>query len=229
MCTLDSAPSSFLPIQVRFVANGKTIKVVDVDFGGSIDDLPVVGNNEKGQYWKWDDFQKDNIFTGFTVRGKYYSPIPTLASGEEEPVYLVEGTFNEKQILSVEPYTPNLSSFGISEDDIVNSASLSVNDYDGSLTVHLKASDGGKLFITDTDGVPVNTPYKTDGSYIVFDMENGSSLVYSTGNNITSLPQYVYYIAAGVAVCLVVAIVILLRKRHKKELTSDVQIDNSEL
>ena len=232
MCALDYVPASFLPIQVKFVAEGKTVKVVDVDFGGSIDDIPVIPDNEKGQYWKWDDFRTYNIFTGFTVRGKYYSPIPTLASEEAEPLFLVEGQFNEKQSLSVGDYSPDLSGIFTIESNSISGATLSVNDYEGILTVRMKAEDGGRLYITDESGVLNSASYKADGSYIVFDMENGASLVYITGDIVSEFKtSYIIIGGAVLASVAALAVVIIMKHRKKKnspgsEASSEIQVND---
>ena len=228
MTKLEKVPSSFLPIRISFVANGKTVKTYDVAFGGSISKLPSVPDNEKGQYWKWNEFQRDNIFTGFTVTGKYYSRTPTLASEGEEPVFLVEGSFDEGQCLTVDEFTPDLSSIGCNEDDVIRSASLSVSGYEEGLTVHMKAEPDGTLYISDENGRLNPTSYKVDGSYIVFNMDNGASLVYVNGSPLPFSGDTIYYIAGAAALLIVGLTVILIVKKRKKAKGEKADEDQAE-
>ena len=90
---------------VSFVVEDEVFQEVKVPFGGSLEELPQVPN--KGDdYWEWDDFDREHIFSDQTVTGAYHRAAATLASEGDVPDYLVEGVFYEGQKLTVADYAP---------------------------------------------------------------------------------------------------------------------------
>ena len=216
MSKLQNVPASFLPIQVVFKANGENVACYDVEFGGSVTETPEVADNDEGQFWKWDDFQKDNIFTGFTVEGNYYSRIPTLATEGEEPEFLVEGVFDEGMVLTKDEFSTDFASINASEEDVLQCATLRVDGYDKEIKVHMKAQSGGTLYVADSDGKLLKTTYKTDGSYIVFDLDNGGSFVYVKGSSF-NIFNYIWYIIL-IVVAIAVVLIAVIKKRSRKKI-----------
>ncbi len=89
---------------------------------------------------------------------------------------------------------------------------LQVNDYDGTLTVHMKAEEDGVLYRIEDDKA-VETAYTRDGSYIVFPIENGGSFVFAVENT----SSYLWILWIAVPIVLVIGIILLcIRKRRKK-------------
>ena len=88
---------------VTFVVEEEEYQQVRVPFGGSIGTLPEVPNRGD-DYWVWDDFDQEHIFSDQTVTGSYHRAATTLASGGDVPQYLVEGVFYEGQELTVSDY-----------------------------------------------------------------------------------------------------------------------------
>jgi hypothetical protein len=201
----------FSTIKVSFVAEGETILEAEVPFGGSLPDAPSMPDRE-GQYWVWDTVGSDAVYYSCTITGSYRNLIPSLDSGEEVPLYLVEGAFHSGQILTAQEYQPDLSALGVEEADVLATATLTVNEASGILTARMYAPDTGALYLADADGTLTKTAFTRDGRYIVFSIENGGSLVY------VKTTDYSSYLTLGVsALALLAAVAALaaLRKTRK--------------
>lgn len=93
---------------VTFIVDGEEYRQVRVPFGGSLESLPEVPNRGS-DYWVWDDFDTEHIFSSQSVTGSYHRATTTLAAGGDVPDYLVEGTFYEGQELTAVNYVPEES------------------------------------------------------------------------------------------------------------------------
>ena len=89
---------------VTFLVEDEVFQTEQVPFGGSLEKLPEVPNRGT-DYWVWDDFDREHIFSSQTVTGSYHRATTTLSSGGDVPDYLAEGVFYEGQELSVSRYT----------------------------------------------------------------------------------------------------------------------------
>ena len=83
----------------------------------------------------------------------------------------------------------------------------------------MKADDGGELFLIKDGKEPTVTEYVKDGSYIVFDADNNSSIVYIKKKTINVNP--IFLISAGAALVLLFIIVMVIRSDKKKKAVSD--------
>ncbi len=213
MLAKDDLPDAFSSITVTFLAEGETVEVVEVPFGGSIDALPEVPNKGE-QYWKWDDFNQERIYYSLVVEGKYYNPRSTISTGEEFPLFLAEGTFYEGQTLTAVPYAPDYDILGVPEEEVLAAYTLLVNDYSDQLTLRMRAEEKGALYRLEEDGSYVPLSYRTDGGYLVFSLENGGSIVYVRGET-SRLP---YFLGGGAGLLVLGGgAFVLLRRRKKKK------------
>ena len=250
--------SSVNACTVSFVVEGEVWKEVSVPFGGSLETLPHVPNKDD-DYWQWDDFDQEHIFSDQTVTGAYYRPTTTLASEGDVPDYLAEGIFYDGQTLTVTDFVPAQSPVStesiadligekIHETEteqvvgrirqvrkeiehvitdkltgpLLDAKTISVNDYDKDLTVRVKAVSGGRLFTTSQDDTTLTeSPYTTDGSYIVFELKNGGSFAYYESLRETirqnSGMRRRIAIICGVAAAGLLALILLIRRRRKKK------------
>lgn len=209
MLAMESVPEIFRQITVTFVVGDEIVEEVSVPFGGTVESLPQVPN-DGDSYWKWDDFKNDSIYASITVKGKYCNPRTSLASEEEIPLFLVEGIFYESQALSVTDFVPASSLVANAE----TGYTLQVNDYNGTLTVHMKAAEEDGVLYKIEDDKAVETAYTRDGSYIVFPIENGGSFIFTAEN---PSPSYLWILWIVVPVSLIIGIVLLcIRKKRKK-------------
>ncbi len=100
----EELPASGSTCTLTFVVEDRPFEEISVPFGGSLEKLPEVPNRGT-DYWVWDDFDKNHIFSSQTITGAYHRAATTIASEGDVPDYLVEGTFYEGQKLQVEEFT----------------------------------------------------------------------------------------------------------------------------
>lgn len=200
----------FSTITVSFVVEGKTVQQMELPFGSAITNVPQVEDKDD-KYWVWDDFNTDAVYYSCTITGAYRSRIPTLATNEETPLFLVEGQFRDGQFLTAQPYAADLASIGADESDVEAAYTLLVSgEADGELTARLHTEETGKLYVLNEDGALVQTDYTRDGSYIVFPIQNGGSLVFIRTFDMSLLLK----IGGGAAAAAV--LIVLWRRRKKK-------------
>ena len=212
MLALDGAPDSFSEITVTFVAEDRTVAEISVPFGGRVDALPEVPNDGE-RYWKWNDFDAENIYCSLTVTGRYYAPGTVLSWGDEPALFLAEGVFYEGQALTASPL-----SLSAEEETVLEAWTLQVNDYQGDLTVRMRTDREGDLYRVQDDGTRARLTYRTDGQYIVFELPNGGAFVYLAREAAPALPAWAVPSGCGLAAALV--IILLLARRKKKKATS---------
>lgn len=212
LLALDGAPRDFDRITVTFILPDKIRKQVEVPFGGSIESLPEVPNRDAA-FWRWDDFDAEHIYYSTTVEGRYYEPGSTLATGESVPRFLVEGVFYEGQRLNAADYTAPLPA-----EEVLRAATLYVNDYDETLTVRMQAVEEGILYRVNESGELEKIAPERDGSYLVFPLENGGTVVYAKPAE--SKQSRWLLPAAGAGAVLVTLLALRARKKKRAALTA---------
>ena len=222
----ENIPDIFRKITVTFMKDGKPYSVEEVPYGGNIEKLPEVPMDGV-KYWKWDDFYKTNIHYSQTVNGKYMEPRKTIAVEGDVPSLLVEGNFYENQVLTSEDISVDDYKELFDDEKLLKAVRFSVNDFSGSLKVRMKADEGGLLYIIKNEGKPVLTDYTKDGSYIVFEADNNSSIVYLKKSLIHENPILLIG-AGGVLILLFIAVIIIRSVCRKKSAVSDNDGENTE-
>ena len=208
---LPDAPDFFRSIGVTFVKDGETLETVEVPFGGSISSVPAVPD-EDGMYWQWDDFDSDAVYYSMTVEGEYIRPVTTVSTAEDEPLFLAEGIFRDGQTLIAVPFTPDASVLGESAGTVLAAYTVRVSDYADPITVRMLTAETGALY-TVSDGALSPLSYTRDGSYIVFRLDNGASVVYLAQDEAKT--AWIVGGAAGAAV-LAAAVILVIRKKRRK-------------
>ena len=175
LLSLSDSPV-FRECLVTFAVEGETCQVLRLPYGGRIEALPAVPDRD-GKAWRWDEEAMQPIRRSMTVEGRYVTPVTTLATPEDPPLFLVEGIFTEHQELLAEPAPAMLPP---TEEDAAEplAYTLSVEGYAGSLTVRMRESREGKLLAVRVDGGTEPREYRRDGSYIVFHLANGGTFVF---------------------------------------------------
>lgn len=203
---------------VTFVKDGETVKQLHVPFGGAVDadEIPVIPDKD-GKYWVWDSFDRTAVYANLTVEGTYRAPLTTISTGEEIPLFLVEGQFHTEQKLTATEWTPDFAALGMEEEIETYAAyKLSVNDYENDLRVRMHHAGTGKLWLLH-GGTLEKLSFTVDGTYIVFTIPNGASFVFIDGG----MPSHTTAIllsvsAAVVALSGILVAGMLLRKRSKR-------------
>ena len=205
---LSDTPEFFRSIGITFVKDGEVLETIEVPFGGSVTSFPAVPD-EDGMHWEWDEFESDAVYYSVTVEGKYVRPITTISTGEDEPLFLAEGVFRDGQTLLAVPFAPDTETLGIDEENVLAAYTLRVSDYAEPIGVRMLTADTGSLY-TLSEGTLTPLSYTRDGSYIVFRVDNGASIVYVAHKEL-----HTGWIIGGVfgGVCIAAAAVLLWRKR----------------
>lgn len=209
MLQREGIPREFSSLTVQFYCEENLLQTTAVPFGGCVDVFPAVEERENS-YWVWDAVPGEPIYHDTEIRGSYHTPIETLSSGEEPPRYLVEGAFSEGQTLLVESGKP------VEAIHALLAAGLTVDGYRGRLRVHARTEAVGTLYVYgkgEKNGREERS-YTRDGSYIVFEMENGESFVYAEREKPDLRRNIVILITA--AFLELVLIVLWLRRRKRK-------------
>lgn len=211
---LQSTPDTFKSITVTFAVNGKLIQAIDVPFGGSIEKLPTVEDKD-GMYWQWDEFNSGRVYYSETVDGEYVRPVTTIATDEEEPLFLAEGVFRDKQKLSAVPFEPDCEALGLDAERGVLGYTVRVSDYSDALTLRMLMTDSGKLYELK-DGVLTPINYTRERSYIVFALDNGATIVWQSEPERETVLTAVAIAAAAVAAAAVATVIIVKKKKKVK-------------
>ncbi len=194
----------FESVTVTFLREGENVAEVRVPYGGAVETLPRVEDRE-GMRWRWDPFQRERVERSLTVEGHYVSPVATLSSGEPLPLFLAEGRFYEEMRLRVTP---------LPLDGGEEASVLSVEGYDGPLTIRMREQRPGDLYLLAPEGEkPLE--YQRDGSYLVFDAENGSAVLFREREE-RELPGTLLWGAAAALVLVLLLLILLLRRRRKR-------------
>ena len=146
-----------------------------------------------------------------TIGGAYRRPVTTIATDEETPLFLAEGLFYDGQTLSVAPYGPELAATELEGSEVLAAYTLRIRDYGDSFTARMRSEVNGRLYLLSAAGQLLPTDYKRDGSYIVFTMDNGDSLIYVRSGY--SIPWWAVAVALAAAMA---GLVLTLRTRRKK-------------
>ena len=214
---LPDTPDFFRSIGVTFVKDGVTVETIEVPFGGKIASLPAVAD-EDGMYWQWNDFDPNEaVYYSRTVEGEYIRPVTTISTGEDEPLFLAEGTFRDGQTLLAVPFVPDAETLGIDAASLLAAYTVRVSGYSEPLTVRMLTSAPGSLY-TLSEGTLTPLSFTRDGSYIVFRLDNGASIVYLAQE--TARTGWIIGGIAGGAAAAAAVVLVIVRKKKKKDLTS---------
>ena len=213
---LDDAPESFGDLTVTFLVADEVVEERTVPFGGSAGELPEVAN-DGDRYWKWDEFDAGAVYYSLTVTGRYYAPGTTLSSPEDPPQFLVEGVFYEGQSLTAVPWTAPET-----QGEVLSACTLLVNDYDRPLTVRLRVSQPGEIYLSGPGGTLERVSSRQDGQYLVFSMPNGGSFVCVRTASRTDLSPWIW--GGGAAGALAVLVLALSRRKKRKAETAPEQV-----
>ena len=194
-------------VRVTFKAPDGDI-VTEIKYNTEITDIPDI-ENDGNFYWVWDDIPSGKVRCDIVISGEYKKPKSTISTKEDPPSVLVEGMFYTDNILQVEDMG--------GENGKIDKK-ISVSDYSGNIKVRLRAAKNGKLYIVTENGKE-QIAYSSDGSYIVFDAENGSRVYYEPFK--LEAGMIVLIVLGGIVVLAgITVLIIVIVKRKKKNSNS---------
>ncbi|MBR0040008.1 MAG: hypothetical protein IJP64_01360 [Oscillospiraceae bacterium] len=206
----DGLPAGFENVTVRFYVDDDVYRTISVPFGGALETLPQV-DEKGGAAWVWDEFDSSALYCDTDVYGAYLEPIKTLASGEEFPLFLVEGEFYAGQSLDVQP-----SSDAPEQGESLGGYTLTVDGFEGVLTVRMRSDGGAAVYARGADGSWRELESEWDGRYLVFGLPNGGSFAVMA---VQQRPDALLWAAGGAAALLIALLVwrALRRGRQKRQ------------
>ena len=205
---LDGAPEDFDRVQVRFLGeDGVLLEERALSFGEEITEAPAV-ESRGGAAWIWDSAESAAVYSDLTLEGAYLARVSTISSGEEPPLFLVEGDFFTGQRLTAEPYDA-----APAEGEHHGGWTLRVEDYDAPLTVRMR-SEGGESVYLPADGAWQKADSRWDGRYLVFSLENGGSFAVMAESESRSPLLFTALIGAAL-LCVLLLVRALVRRRRR--------------
>lgn len=236
----EDLPDSFRTFTLKFVADGETLKEVQFSYGDSFDESIFPDVPEKqGYYAVFDRTDLKNLHFDTTVTAEYHRILSSLASNENHengrPVFYVEGSFDDKDILSVQRAEMTPEDFSLARDH----AGAAFWDYlshpgegiaeseveqwklklpeDGSDTHYVRyylpamlSQVSYQIYVREDGGTWRRADAETVGSYARFAV-NGSDVEVAS---IFAVPGAWLY---GVLAAFVMFIVMLVTRRRRRE------------
>lgn len=235
----EDLPDSFRTFTLKFVAEGETLKEVNFSYGDSFDEsvYPDVPQKQ-GYYASFDRTDLKNLHFDTTVTAEYHRILSALASNENHengrPVFYVEGSFDDKDILSVQRTEMTPDDFNLARDK----ASAAFWDYlshpgegiaeseveqwklklpeDGSETHYVRyylpaelPAGAYQIYVREDGGAWKRVQAETVGSYARFEAAGDNVEVAS----IFAVPGAWLY---GVLAALALFVVLLVTRRRRK-------------
>lgn len=217
-----SAELADLTIHINFYDGETLIKTIELSYGDSIDenDIPDVPLHS-GEYGEWPEFQKENITQSADIYAVYSPFLSSINTGENPPVVIVEGTFDNNSKVTLENINKNEVRFQ-ADYNFVNGYNIIIDDDSGNenntIMVHyLTSLDNKHLKLVDAKGY--NIPYERDGDYVIFQLyEDRTFSVFELQKDYTHIKILVI---AVIIIFIISAGILLIRKIIKKHLTNN--------
>lgn len=209
-------------VTITYVSDNGEISY-NIPYNTKITDIPEI-ENSGDMYWAWNDVPSGNVKCNTTIYGTYKKPKTTISTGEEIPDVLVEGSFYNDNVLYVENVTSDKYSTSTKGSFIKK---ISVSSYSGNIRVRTKVESAGSLYLLNGNETQ-KLNYSKEGSYLVFDIENGST-IYFKGYESNAQLIFVYIAIGVVALAGIIVLVVLLvrHNRKKKQLQTSEEQTNT--
>lgn len=222
---MEELPDMFRNVTVHFLFEDGSITQIPVPLGGNLDISKIPEIPEKDGYASsWSEMNAEELNelhfdrTYETVYTAYSSVIESTQTRDSGlPILLLEGSFTDAAQVHAEASDrcPALN-----EDDVLlESWKLVINEPGTTARFLLPENveaEQLKLYISTSDGVWQEVPYKVSGSYLVFEHINSDAdlaLVQSAKDN---TPMIVLGCAAGLVLTMVIVLICKNRKKKKK-------------
>ena len=215
LCALPGAPADFAQLTLTFVADGETVEVLTVPYGGSVTALPDIPAKE-GCSASWPELDYGKITASCTVEAVYTPYTSALTDGGELPEILVDGSFSSDAQVS---HSSSEESWTDREGKEHQGTVWTVTVTDPELeevsyTIHCRLPEEGKrwqLWVKGEDGWQ-RQDSTIDGSYLLL-KGTGETTVFCM------MPQS-FPVAAVVVLILVLVlaagvILLLIRRRRR--------------
>lgn len=191
--------------RVEFIVDGECVKSFTKSYGDKLseDEIPPLEKREK-LYPRWDRDTSKPIIRHTEFNAVYDDAVSTITSGEEPPLILVEGVFDDNSSVDIRETDLN-KDFG--EDySMIKSYDFDISpetDRNGSFRVHIYDKNGGTAVGILENGVPQIVEAERDGSYLVCELSAPGDIVVLKSKG--AFPWWIYvsipsFIAAALAI-----------------------------
>lgn len=218
---IETIPDRFLRFHVLFVAAGRKVSKLTVDYDTPVSELSIPGvPNRDGHYAAWEEFPEDTITGDIRIEAVY---TPWVAAVESEvknekglTLALVEGKFSDSTSLHIEKGdTPEISGKRVVSPEYLLTLSGDSGKNEDGVTIRLLNESGEDVAVMALDGETWRMmPSETRGQYVCFTMDGDSMTVCLVKSEKAVVRTVILCSAAAVAVLLL--FFFLIRKRKKK-------------
>ena len=219
----------FCEVTITFIANGQIIYQVTQNTGSAfsaIPDVPVM-EGYSGFWTGISDVDMENILFDVTIEATYVAYSTVIQSeetdGNQKPILLLQGDFSMGATASVTA----ADGFSALQDHqtLIQAWNLSIAEckslHTGRLLIPADTDmQNVILLVRDSTGNWTERTYRTDGSYIVFSLEQGNdgiALVQQPAKTIFTTEVLVAAGIGAVTVSLIFIICILVRRRNRNK------------
>ena len=236
----EDVPEGFRSLLVNFIADGRTVRTLTIDYGASIAESDIPSVPEKAGYsGSWEEFETRNLHFGLDVEAVYTELQSSLASeitGKDSPlsVVLIEGEFENSVAVDLREYdgaVPEEDEFG----KTLEAWTLYVENLpeNGSYTVRYltpaleDSHDKLAIYVMTEDGNWEQVETGQNGSYTSFPVQGNTVVFRAVEEKTEELPVLRYGIMAGGSLlALIIMISLIHRSRKRKAKASSVKTDS---
>lgn len=212
MIALENTPEEFRTLELTFISENETVKVIPVKYGESLTAAEIPDVPEKaGKYGKWEDHSYENITFSAKINAVYENFITALESSEKRdnglPIFVAEGNFTSGNSISV---TENAA------DGLGECWNITLPD-DGAESHRIRflpAIKPSKAEVVVTEnGVQKTAETRIDGKYLVVEISGNSAVLTVSERDGAVLMNYAVFGAPAVVI-LIIIIIIMKKKKH---------------
>lgn len=215
LCQLPGVPVDFAQLTLTFVADGKTVRVLDVPYGGRVTALPDIPAKE-GCSAAWPDLNYGCITASRTVEAVYTPYTSAITDGGTLPEILVDGSFSSgAQVTHTSQDETWMDREGKQHQGTVWTVTVIDPELEMvSYTIHVRLPEEGKrwqLWVQGEDGWQ-RQDSTVDGSYLLLKSTGETTVFCVLPQPLPTAPIVCFVILLVLAV---IAVFLIVRRRRR--------------
>lgn len=235
----EGLPANFRKMKITFYADDEEVGMVECPYGGAValekyPNIPV----KDGFYADWDNKELTNVKLDEDVSVEYVRYLTTLAGSwmrdNGQSTLLADGRFHREDKLIVDKLDADAAGVALPQDEEAEGPTecwqITVPD-DGAQVHQIRyqapqgQTEGVKIYVQDGAGWK-KAETELMGIYHLFPAE-GNSVKIAVSVTEKGIMDYIVFITVG-AVVLILAIALIVHKKHKKRKELKVEADRQE-
>lgn len=232
----EGVPESFRKMKITFYADDEEVGTAECSYGGSValdryPDIPV----KEGFYADWDNKELTNVRLDEDVSVEYVRYLTTLAGSwlrdNGQSSLLADGRFLQEDELTVDKLDVESAGVALPQgeetEELTECWQITIPD-DGAANHQIRyqapqgQTEGVEIYVQDGAGWR-KAETELMGIYHLFPAE-GNSVKIAVSVTEKGIMDYIFFIAVG-AVVLILAIALIVHKKHKKRKELKVEAD----